>query len=173
MYASLAIQRSSSRCLCRWWFFWLNTNWLISCRTSKSLGRTLPRESQITNVRNSSGWCSDPISSHSNGKIGEFKALALTKLTHGYSHSSFLTIPLVKLWSLRLSYVSSNTYFERMDCDVSLTRQNLRLRPPFMLNARPTMWLWKLQLQCHKKHKHTVEVYLGFELANSVLTHFW
>jgi len=67
-------------CSYRWRLFWLNTNWLISWRSSKSLARTLPSETQRTDVWSSSDWCSDPISWHSNEKIREFRALGLTKL---------------------------------------------------------------------------------------------
>ena len=63
------------------WLFWLSTNWLNSCRNSKSLARTLLRETQRTDVWNSSDWYSNPISSHSNEEIRKFMALALTQLT--------------------------------------------------------------------------------------------
>ena len=67
---NLAIQRSSQKCLCRWWLFWLNTNLLILCWSSKSLAGLLLRESQCTDPQISSDWCFDPIPARSNEKFG-------------------------------------------------------------------------------------------------------
>ena len=90
------------KCLYKWWLFWLNTTWLISCRSSKSLARTLPRETQRTDIWKSSDWCFDTISLHSNEKIREIQGSCFNKVGNVDTISSFLTIPFLILWSPKL-----------------------------------------------------------------------
>ena len=56
-------------------------NWFISCRSSKSLARTLPSENQRTNIWSSSDRCSDPILRIAMKIFVKFKVCALTKFT--------------------------------------------------------------------------------------------